>query len=73
MFKCYPINSGKESVAVHVFWEFGEELSHQHKICLLQQLVLVKAQYAKGSSEEESFSIPENQFVLAAETFANVT
>ena len=64
MFKCYPINPGKESVAVHVLREFGEELSHQHKVCLLQELILVQAQHTKGSSEEEPFSIPENQFGL---------
>ena len=62
MLKCYPVNPGKESLAVQVFGELSEELSHQHKVGLPEQLILVQAEHTKGSSEQESFSVPEKSF-----------
>ena len=70
MLECYPINSGKESITLHVFWEFGQELSHQDKICFLQHLILVQAEHTKGSSEQESFSIPKKYFASSYIPFA---
>ena len=64
MLKCYPVNPGKESLAVQVVGELGEELRHQHKVRLPQQAILVQAEHTKGSSEQESFSIPERKVEL---------
>ena len=61
MLKCYPVNPGKESLAVQVLGELGEELSHQHEVRLPQQVILVQAEHTKGSSEQEPFSIPERK------------
>ena len=56
-----PIDPGEEGLAVHVLGQLGEELGEQHEVGLLQQLLLVQAEQAKGSSEEEIFAVPENK------------
>ena len=55
-----PIDPGEEGLAVHVLGQLGEELGEQHKVGLLQQLLLVVAEQAEGSSEEEIFAVPES-------------
>ena len=56
-----PIDPGEEGLAVHVLGQLGEELGEQHEVGLLQQLLLVEAEQAKGSSEEEIFAVPESK------------
>ena len=56
-----PIDPGEEGLAVHVLGQLGEELGEQHEVGLLQQLLLVEAEQAEGSSEEEIFAVPENK------------
>ena len=56
-----PIDPGEEGLAVHVLGQLGEELGEQHEVGLLQQLLLVQAEQAKGSSEEEIFAVPESK------------
>ena len=56
-----PIDPGEEGLAVHVLGQLGEELGEQHEVGLLQQLLLVEAKQAKGSSEEEIFAVPESK------------
>ena len=56
-----PIDPGEEGLAVHVLGQLGEELGEQHEVGLLQQLLLVQAEQAEGSSEEEIFAVPESK------------
>ena len=56
-----PIDPGEEGLAVHVLGQLGEELGEQHEVGLLQQLLLVQAEQAKGSSKEEIFAVPESK------------
>ena len=56
-----PIDPGEEGLAVHVLGQLGEELGEQHEVGLLQQLLLVEAEQAEGSSEEEIFAVPESK------------
>ena len=56
-----PNDPGEEGLAVHVLGQLGEELGEQHEVGLLQQLLLVQAEQAEGSSEEEIFAVPESK------------